>query len=74
MRERREKNGETWIKSDWYCMDCGQRDVWQRENEGADYYVGYSATCFGCDSYMEGLGKVRDVEPERVYWWDTQDA
>lgn len=50
-----------WIKSDWYCYVCGKQDVWQRTDEGDDYYVNRSATCGSCGGQMIGLDKVEDV-------------
>lgn len=44
--------GVEWIKSDWYCRDCGKQDVWQRSDEGQDYYHDSGAECHSCGTYM----------------------
>lgn len=50
----------TWIKSNYYCVSCGQREVWQCKDTNAtpDYYLGYNAECLLCGCMMHCLDKV----------------
>lgn len=49
-----------YTKSDYYCPNCGKREVWS--GGGADYYVGEAYYCTNCyhDSYLDGVGKCID--------------
>jgi uncharacterized Zn finger protein len=66
MRERCEKDGRKWIKSDWFCMECGERDVWQDAvgegwtNAGWDFYTQYAVHCFSCGHIMYNVEQVTD--------------
>lgn len=51
----------TWLRSPFYCVKCGQRDCWQHEDEGADYYVDSTVTCKAC-------GHEQACMPEWEYW------
>lgn len=50
----------TWIKSDWFCMECGKQDVWQEVDGGDDYYHAMEAVCFSCRHRMCCLSEVKD--------------
>ncbi len=47
-----------WVKSEWFCMECGKQDVWQLADQGDDYYIGHSARCHSCEHEMSCLDKV----------------
>ena len=72
LRERTNRDGAEWIRSDWYCMTCGVPNVWQRVDAGDDYYHGHAATCFACGASMCCVDKVEDPEPPKRYWWDNE--
>lgn len=48
----------TWIKTPLFCPNCGKRDMWQRSDDGADYYHDCSATCHSCESDMCCVAKI----------------
>jgi len=52
-----------WIKSDWYCMECGQQDVWQVIGSGSDYYHDHEAQCHSCRALMCCVNEVTEREP-----------
>lgn len=63
-----------WVKSDWFCMECGKPDVWQLEDAGDDYYHSFEADCHSCGHQMCCVGKVTDApEPKRA-WWDERPS
>jgi transcription elongation factor Elf1 len=47
-----------WLKSDFYCPNCGKQDMWQATNEGDDYYHQYSVVCHACQHEMCCVDKV----------------
>ena len=49
-----------WIKSDWYCMECGKQDVWQIIGGGSDYYRDCEVTCHSCQHTMCCVDEVED--------------
>jgi transcription elongation factor Elf1 len=71
-RERRERKparevdtafgrrGFEWIKTDYFCRDCGQQDVWQSAVDGSDYYHDCSASCHSCGAEMCCVPKLSD--------------
>lgn len=50
--DERWRIGKEWVKSDWFCMECGKQDVWQGTSQGGDYYHDYNATCHSCGHEM----------------------
>lgn len=38
---------EEYEKSDLYCPNCGENEVWEEMGDG-DYYVGNDHACVGC--------------------------
>lgn len=52
-----------WVKSDWFCPKCGQRDMWQEVSAGADYYHGYAVECKQCGYDMCCVQQVTDNVP-----------
>lgn len=52
-----------WIKSDWFCLQCGRRDVWQAADEGSDYYHDKCVTCHTCAHTMCCVGDVTEDCP-----------
>lgn len=38
---------ETWVKTKFYCLACGQQTVWCRR-DGGDYYQGENYLCSAC--------------------------
>lgn len=64
-----------WILSDWFCPECGQRDMWQITNQGGgDYYHDLDVQCHSCKYTMCCVGEVRDEPAEARYWWDDLAA
>lgn len=49
-----------YIKSDWFCIDCGKHDVWQEVDAGNDYYHEYSARCFSCGADICCVSRIED--------------
>jgi hypothetical protein len=49
-----------WIKSDWFCMECGKQDVWQEIDGGDDYYHARTVECHSCGHDMCCVGDVKD--------------
>jgi hypothetical protein len=38
-----------YIKTGYFCPECGKAEVWC-EDDGLDYYLGVTYACTGCDS------------------------
>lgn len=45
--EKKEKTRSLYEKTRWYCMNCGQREVWE-ERGSDDYYNGPFLLCVIC--------------------------
>jgi len=41
---------ETWVKSDFFCPNCGVKEVWT--GGGSDYYMGCGYLCTKCKCSM----------------------
>lgn len=39
---------EPWEKTDLYCLNCGEKDLWVC-NDGGDYYHGETHMCLSCE-------------------------
>jgi hypothetical protein len=64
-----------WILSDWFCPNCGVRDMWQVTNQGGgDYYHDLDVHCHSCSYSMCCVGEVRDEPAEKPHWWDVLAA
>lgn len=62
-----------WLRTDWFCLICGQRDVWQEEKDHDDFYIGCSTTCFSCGHIQNCMDKVRDEPEKPAPWWDREE-
>lgn len=51
-----------WIKSDLFCPNCGRQDMWQASDDGEDYYLGITTTCFSCKNETCCLDDQRGTE------------
>ena len=40
---------EVWEKTEYFCPECGKRNVWH-DTSGGDYYVGEEHLCVECES------------------------
>lgn len=49
-------------KTNYFCPECGQQEVWQEQTEG-DYYLGEQWLCASCSLKwtMQGLSKVTSI-------------
>ncbi len=51
------------IRSDYFCCDCGQQNVWQRVDADEDDAHGCVVECHTCGGSMCCMEKVIDEEP-----------
>lgn len=42
---------ERWEKCDYFCPNCGKKEVWE-EQGGGDYYAGVDYVCVACDHFF----------------------
>lgn len=57
---------EEWQLTDWCCVGCGKKSVWE-EGGGGDYYVGLKYLCASCGASFY-LPENEDVSD----WQDRQ--
>ncbi len=42
-----------WVKTEFYCTDCGKQDIWQRSDETyGDYYHECNVVCHSCENVI----------------------
>ena len=58
---------EEWEKTDFHCLGCGEKSVWEDQNDG-DYYVGPLFICEQCGASF--TMQYNDVRTED--WQDKQ--
>jgi hypothetical protein len=58
---------ESWETTEYFCPNCGRRDVWH-ETSGGDYYVGELHLCRSC---KHGFHLPNGTQPAND-WQDRQ--
>lgn len=54
---------ETWEITDYYCPQCGKKEVWR--NDGGDYYIGEQHICAACKRSFHIPGGVNTATGEQ---------
>jgi hypothetical protein len=52
------------VKQPLYCPNCGNRGIWQDENDPGDVYAGTAMWCFACERELSDI-LVRDPRDPR---------
>lgn len=58
---------ESYSEVDFYCPECGKREVWMNDGSG-DYYVGEDYICMACESifYLPSIRKADAHEKKKI--------
>lgn len=51
-----------YIKSDYFCPQCGKQDMWQDVKNSEDYYHHNSVECSSCEYQMCCVETIEDTE------------